>query len=242
MRPLDSIITALDARQFNLPEQIANVKTWKKSTGKLYVSSNQSLLEHKEIDWDTDKNACPYIRDMFSKHLFRMRGIEAVGIGIPGITLSEDFSPVFNAISQYRMEMAWAFYIRTSSSVYPKFYVVSTAVIHHLLNDVPQSLTMSGTDWSQWIHEKLSSIMQPNRYGDLSGLGLVKDVEQPKAVVFEPVKAIPEAFEPPVVVSIPPEPQNPVKALETAKAVKRKPGRTKQNAKAIRTPIDGETL
>jgi hypothetical protein len=129
------------------------------------------------------KFATPTLREVLVGHLGRIRGKEAIGICLPEFSLSTDFTEAYNEIGGGKLEFAFAFSCKRASGGWPSFFVITTAVLPHIVNDIIKERDhvnfSSDGGWNIWLDNWLKKTMQPHRYVDLTNKGYIKEDETP---------------------------------------------------------------
>ena len=193
---LGAILTGIDyACKTNPVDQQQVALRFLPSAAKTFVTSKEPFdggfgFERVNTKYDT-----PFLREMLLSHVMRIRGQEAIGIVAPNVLLEGDFTPVYEMIRDHRMQMAWAFHASLPNSTDPSLFIISSIVMHAIVNDIPMDLRLTCDNdlWAMWLHEKLISFTQPHRYLDVSHLGIVRAVPA-KPVVGLPLAATDKSY------------------------------------------------
>lgn len=217
---LGSILTALDKPD---ESQLRIIRNWVPAAAMTYVLSKPEIKNEIGISWQKSYKPRPLFKDAIVNHMGRIRGFESIGLASPDIAIKPDFSTMFDKVSTLRLQTAWAF--RFEIDKIPRFFVINTFILPHMLPNLTDSVFFDGVEWQEWMHKWLVKTMLPHRYVDVTNLGNVTEaIEKPKP---EPVKAPEvvvetktEPFDDDVSVLTAPEPQKPAKAPEPTRGKK----------------------
>jgi hypothetical protein len=187
---------------------------WSKVVPRIFVVGPVAPPKEFGVRWAGNNHG--NIRNLISAYMFQMPGNEVVALAAPDILINKDQSKLFEFINSQRYGLAWAAHANIDGK--PRIFIMAGSVVAHIMRDIPQTLSITGNDWKEWVHAWLDKYMMKPRYINATDFGIIQDAF-PKPV---------EAPSPVLNAYTMPEPEIPVKVKEPAPAPKRKAGRPKK--------------
>lgn len=223
-------LTGIDSR-LSTPviDQIRNIGKSSLVCDRVFVCGPVDPGEGDGIRWFKTNPETP-IRNLLGTYAMQIPGVEVCALVGPESHLGEEQSPLLEFVFKQKMELAWAAYACKDGPV-PKIFVMSAAVVPHIMRDIPITLTF-GDNWQIWMHEWMGRLMPPHRYVNASHFDIVRSAPPVLNAYdlddFTPVavQTNPEPSKTLIGVQPATEPEKPLKAAE--QPVKRKPGRPKK--------------
>lgn len=205
---LGSIITTIDPAM-DIQAQKDSIESWRGSAGSTWIWGQEQTLPSLGYNYNKSKGDVTTLREALVSHFSKIRGRETIGIVMPGVELTKDFSPLFNLVDNNKIIMNWAAKARAKpTSFVPNMFIITTSILPHIIIDLPAFIPFSGLTWADWLDSWLTKRMQPHMYIDASDLRLVSMPAEP---VLKPLPVLSD-----------PEPTPVVKTPKKAKKRKKK--------------------
>jgi hypothetical protein len=114
----------------------------------------------------------PNLTNLLGTYMQAIPGAEVVMITNPDLLITGDIAPLLAYVDGLRMEMAWGCHLDANGK--PVAFILSSQVVAHLLNDIPQSMTFAD-DWKGWVHAWMQRLLR-HRYFDATSYAIVTPI------------------------------------------------------------------
>ncbi len=194
---------------FSGPPEV--IESWAKSFPRVVVYGDKEPPKLDGVRFVPTK-VRPVVKNLLGTYLYMIPGNEVLIMANPDILVGGDRLKLLAYVSSQKMELAWACHCDIDGQ--PRAFIMSAAVVGHLMRDIPEKMTMDDP-WLKWVAEWMVRMLPPHRYFDGTEYGIVRSLENP---VLNAYSVAPEPIQEPV------EAETPVSLVMP---VKRKQGRPK---------------
>jgi hypothetical protein len=109
------------------------------------------------------------ISQLLGTYMQSIPGAEVVMLAAPDLLITGEVGPLLAYVDSQRMELAWGCNLNVDGK--PSAFILSSQVVAHLMNDLPQGMTFEA-DWKTWVHEWMKRLLR-QRYFDASDYGII---------------------------------------------------------------------
>lgn len=156
------------------------------------------------------------LKKLLTHYMMQIPGLEALIISPSTMRIGGNYVGLLRYVEEMNYDLAWGCHCETASG---RLFVISSGLVPHILNDMKESVTMEGSQWSDNLHNWLKLILV-HRYFDGNPYQIA---ESPVVNAYDLTPEAPQKAEEPVLT------QN-EQSVDTVVAIKEpKPLKSKKN-------------
>lgn len=171
---ISAILTTVDPElPISLDVQRKSVESWLGKVSKVLVIGPVEPAPPSNGLRYLKTGAKPTINNLLATYMQSIPGSDICVLTTPNIELA-DPSKLLEEVDARKMEMAWACHINVDGK--PTAFIMSSPVIAHLMNDLPQFTTFHH-EWQNLVHNWMLRLLR-HRYFDGTDFGVFKGVKR----------------------------------------------------------------
>jgi hypothetical protein len=168
---LGAVLSTIDPNlSIPLDTQRTAVANWSTKAAKVLIYGPEAPVANHGVRHVKTASTAP-INNLLATYMQSIPGNEVCMIANPDCVVA-DVMPLLSHIDAQRMEMAWAGHV--DFGIKPSVFFLSSPVVAHLLNDIPQGMTFKN-DWQFWIHNWFQKLLR-HRYFDATPFAPVVEI------------------------------------------------------------------
>lgn len=166
---LGTVITTLDpALDTPLEDQRRAISNYATKAPRVLVSGPEVPPKADGVR-HVKTTTLPQIKNLLGTYMQTIPGSEICLITNPNALITGDIQAILAHVDSIRLDIAWACNINAAGR--PIAFILSSPVVAHLMNDLPQGMTFKH-DWQAWTHGWMGRLLR-QRYFDGTQFGLL---------------------------------------------------------------------
>lgn len=184
---VSKIHTAVTATSASSPIPIEGqfyaINHWATVFDRVFAHSNKRPTEFPNgLRINPSKGDSVTLNEVLRTYMAQIPGGEIFLIAAPNVMISDYHTDLIAFVEDNRLERAWGFYASAGQKI-PLAFVISAAVLPHILRDVPVGLEFTGDGWAVWLNNWLSTFLPSHRYFSADQFDLIKPLQVPTVAV-----------------------------------------------------------
>lgn len=123
----------------------------------------------------TKSDGIPSLSQVLGRYAVSIPGYETCALMDASTTFDPHLDELFAYVKKFGLEMAWAAKASVLGDSFPKMFLMSAPVVHHIIGSIGKDIPFT-TGWQAEVDAIIKKIMLPHRYVDASAYLNVKEV------------------------------------------------------------------
>ncbi len=172
-KKLSMMLTGTSANlPISIEKQLEFIDSWAKLVPKVIVLGDKEPNKANGVRW-VKTNPNPPLRNILGTYMVQIPGAEVCSLTSPDTLIGGNVAGVLEYVDSQKMELAWAAYCYGPNKEAPSLFIMSAAVVPHIMRDIPATLTFGDPAWKKWLHEWMKKLLPVYRYFDATPFGLI---------------------------------------------------------------------
>jgi hypothetical protein len=166
---INTVLTAT-SNETPIQDQLAHISQWGTLVPRVIAMGPHRPHGMNGLKWTATNPKTP-ISHLLGTYIMEIPGVEVCLLATQTFDLGGDLKGLLDYVGRQRMELAWAGYLNNRKGD-PVGFLISASVVAHMINDIPQNVTLESSAWTYSVHSWLKAHMQPHRYFDATPFAL----------------------------------------------------------------------